>query len=71
MCKYIKLPNLNNLKLNFREFTVSYRAIDDYGAETYLFLLSDWDLDAAFIRYLLTSKIILFNFLTGMNVFLK
>ncbi|XP_014219990.1 TBC1 domain family member 25 [Copidosoma floridanum] len=31
------------------EFTVSYRAIDDYGAETYLFLLSDWDLDAAFI----------------------
>lgn len=35
----------------FREFTVSYRAIDDYGSETYLFLLSDWDLDAAFIRY--------------------
>ncbi|CAB0038447.1 unnamed protein product [Trichogramma brassicae] len=31
------------------EFTVSYRATDDYGAETYLFLLSDWDLDAAFI----------------------
>ncbi|XP_033208036.1 TBC1 domain family member 25 isoform X2 [Belonocnema kinseyi] len=31
------------------EFTVSYRAIDDYGSETYLFLLSDWDLDAAFI----------------------
>ncbi|XP_058802588.1 TBC1 domain family member 25 isoform X2 [Phymastichus coffea] len=31
------------------EFTISYRAIDDYGAETYLFLLSDWDLDAAFI----------------------
>ncbi|XP_018300242.1 TBC1 domain family member 25 isoform X2 [Mycetomoellerius zeteki] len=31
------------------EFTVLYRAIDDYGSETYLFLLSDWDLDAAFI----------------------
>ncbi|XP_044008685.1 TBC1 domain family member 25 isoform X2 [Aphidius gifuensis] len=31
------------------DFTISYRAIDDYGTETYLFLLSDWDLDAAFI----------------------
>ncbi|XP_043288234.1 TBC1 domain family member 25 isoform X2 [Venturia canescens] len=31
------------------DFTVSYRAIDDYGSDTYLFLLSDWDLDAAFI----------------------
>ncbi|XP_066582685.1 TBC1 domain family member 25 [Prorops nasuta] len=31
------------------EFTISYRAIDDYGSETYLFLLSDWDLEAAFI----------------------
>lgn len=31
------------------EFTVAYRAIDDYGQETYLSLLSDWDLDAAFL----------------------
>ncbi|XP_051158340.1 TBC1 domain family member 25 [Leptopilina boulardi] len=31
------------------DFSISYRAIDDYGSETYLFLLSDWDLDAAFI----------------------
>ncbi|KAJ1519973.1 hypothetical protein ONE63_004205 [Megalurothrips usitatus] len=31
------------------DFTVSYRAIDDYGQETYLSLLSDWDLDAAFL----------------------
>ncbi|KAJ8686517.1 hypothetical protein QAD02_022311 [Eretmocerus hayati] len=31
------------------EFTVSYRVIDDIGEENYLPLLSDWDLDAAFI----------------------
>ncbi|XP_071454202.1 uncharacterized protein [Hetaerina americana] len=31
------------------EFTVSYRVVDDYGQETYLSLLSDWDLDAAFL----------------------
>lgn len=31
------------------EFTVCYRAFDDYGQETYLSLLSDWDLDAAFL----------------------
>lgn len=27
-----------------------YRVFDDYGQETYLSLLSDWDLDAAFLR---------------------
>nr|CAD7392448.1 unnamed protein product [Timema cristinae] len=31
------------------EFTVCYRTFDDYGQETYLSLLSDWDLDAAFL----------------------
>ncbi|XP_046991499.1 uncharacterized protein LOC124596413 [Schistocerca americana] len=31
------------------DFTVCYRAYDDCGEETYLPLLSDWDLDAAFI----------------------
>ncbi|XP_063236515.1 translation initiation factor IF-2 isoform X3 [Bacillus rossius redtenbacheri] len=31
------------------EFTVCYKAYDDYGQETYLSLLSDWDLDAAFL----------------------
>ncbi|RZF42214.1 hypothetical protein LSTR_LSTR004363 [Laodelphax striatellus] len=31
------------------EFTVCYKILDDYGQETYLALLSDWDLDAAFI----------------------
>jgi hypothetical protein len=33
-----------------REFTVCYRTFDDYGQETYLSLLTDWDLDAAFLR---------------------
>lgn len=37
----------------FRDFTVRYRVFDDYGQETYLSLLSDWDLDAAFLRYVL------------------
>ncbi|KAL1124373.1 hypothetical protein AAG570_001002 [Ranatra chinensis] len=31
------------------DFTVSYRVLDDYGQETYIALLSDWDLDAAFL----------------------
>lgn len=31
------------------EFTVSYRALDDYEQEALLPLLSDWDLDAAFL----------------------
>lgn len=30
-------------------FTVCYKVLDDYGQETYLPLLSDWDLDAAFL----------------------
>ena len=33
-----------------REFAISYMAIDDFGEETFLALLSDWDLDAAFLR---------------------
>ncbi|VVC92204.1 unnamed protein product [Leptidea sinapis] len=32
------------------DFTLSYRAVDDYGQETYLPLLSDWELDAAFLK---------------------
>ncbi|XP_068621038.1 uncharacterized protein [Battus philenor] len=32
------------------DFTLSYRAFDDYGQEIYLPLLSDWDLDAAFLK---------------------
>lgn len=34
----------------FSDFTVFYRVLDDYDQETYLPLLSDWDLDAAFVR---------------------
>lgn len=33
------------------DFTLSYRSVDDYGQEIYLALLSDWDLDAAFLKY--------------------
>lgn len=32
-----------------REFTISYLAKDDTGQEMYFSLLSDWDLDAAFL----------------------
>lgn len=32
------------------EFTICYRTFDVYGQETYLPLLSDWDLDAAFLK---------------------
>lgn len=32
------------------DFTLSYRSADDYGQEVYLPLLSDWDLDAAFLK---------------------
>ncbi|XP_037076236.1 LOW QUALITY PROTEIN: TBC1 domain family member 25-like [Pollicipes pollicipes] len=31
------------------EFAITYMAIDDFGEETFLALLSDWDLDAAFL----------------------
>jgi len=33
----------------YRDFTISYLATDDTGEDVYLSLLSDWDLDAAFI----------------------
>ena len=32
------------------DFGISYRANDPSGNETYLVVLSDWDLDAAFLR---------------------
>ncbi|XP_053601953.1 uncharacterized protein LOC128670366 [Plodia interpunctella] len=32
------------------DFTLSYRTLDDCGQEIYLPLLSDWDLDAAFLK---------------------
>lgn len=32
-----------------RDFAISYRAYDDLGGETYLPLVSDWDLSAAFL----------------------
>ena len=35
--------------LYYRNFTISYLAKDDKGQEMYLSLLSDWDLDAAFL----------------------
>lgn len=34
------------------DFSLSYRTIDDYGQEIYLPLLSDWELDAAFLKYI-------------------
>lgn len=33
------------------EFTICYRVEDVNNRETYLPLLSDWDLDAAFLKY--------------------
>lgn len=44
-------------------FTLSFRTIDDYGQEIYLPLLSDWDLDAAFLKWVIFFCII--------NAFLK
>ncbi|XP_045487564.1 TBC1 domain family member 25 isoform X2 [Pieris rapae] len=32
------------------DFTLTYRTIDDIGQDIYLPLLSDWDLDAAFLK---------------------
>lgn len=32
------------------DFSISYKAIDPNGQEVYLAVLSDWDLDAAFLR---------------------
>lgn len=33
------------------DFSLSYKAIDPNGADVYLAVLSDWDLDAAFLRF--------------------
>lgn len=35
--------------LSLRDFTISYLAMDNYGDVIYLSLLSDWDLEAAFL----------------------
>ena len=35
--------------LHCRSFTISYLAKDELGQDVYLPLLSDWDLDAAFL----------------------
>lgn len=32
------------------DFTISYKTVDDFGNEIHLPLLSDWDLDAAFLK---------------------
>lgn len=32
------------------DFTISYKALDPAGAELFLVVLSDFDLDAAFLR---------------------
>jgi len=44
-----KSPKMTDRQCVFRDFTISYLATDDTGEEVYLSLLSDWDLDAAFI----------------------
>jgi hypothetical protein len=42
---------------------VSYRVLDDLGQETFLPLLSDWDLDAAFLGACDPSlHLLVFNF---------
>lgn len=33
------------------DFAICYRAYDITGQEVYMRLLSDWDLDAAFLKY--------------------
>lgn len=40
---------ISNTSFFFREFSISYLARDEEGKDTYLSLLSDWDLDAAFL----------------------
>lgn len=32
------------------DFTISYRTLDANGQDVYVAVLSDWDLDAAFLR---------------------
>lgn len=34
------------------DFAINYKTIDPHGQEIYLAVLSDWDLDAAFLRYI-------------------
>jgi len=42
-------PSLIRFTLFYRDFIINYRVLDDLGGETYLPLVSDWDLSAAFL----------------------
>ena len=56
----------------YSDFTISYLATDDTGEDVYLSLLSDWDLDAAFISAsnpCLRLKVDLKPFEAGITVF--
>lgn len=39
------------------DFAICYRLYDVSGHEIYMPLLSDWDLDAAFLKYVISLKI--------------
>lgn len=45
----IKFNFISSILFFSREFSISYLARDEEGKDTYLSLLSDWDLDAAFL----------------------
>lgn len=42
------------------DFSISYKTIDPTGQEVFLAVLSDWDLDAAFLRFV--ESFIYFSF---------
>ena len=48
MVKHINVP-VNYFYLFCSDFTISYLGKDGRGQDVYLSLLSDWDLDAAFL----------------------
>ena len=46
MCHFI---DENNVFFSCSDFAINYRVLDDYGGETILPMVSDWDLNAAFL----------------------
>jgi len=71
-CRPLVVSTAEIFDVYYSDFTISYLATDDTGEDVYLSLLSDWDLDAAFISAsnpCLRLKVDLKPFEPGITVF--
>lgn len=50
------------------DFSISYKTADPNGQEVHLAVLSDWDLDAAFLRYAQAFNLKFFFFILSFSL---